>query len=412
MKGKTLNKKKIIATLMVVMGFVLTIVLTASVTLAWFYDSDWANKTVTMAGTVGIEMRNDAGTVTHGAGKFHFKISSDRAYPGQAVQVQSSVFNNGGTSIENHFGATAYDDDAIKNAGANQVGSSAYIRARFVVYTNIGTTATGTELPAKIEKPTAPAALPSGATAEQIEAHNAALATYHETLDRYYEIETLHQEYNDSKKLNATALYAELIKLVKEQNTNSATYDWVFWQNDDARMKVGNNSEDVATYFEGAVTSSSEAKPDGGYFYLCEEGTNKLAELKVGHAAAFLWNGTMVMPWQLTNIAADKTIFVALEFQAIQTYIPKMKTDTGVIDSTFNTATGNQLEASKCIVQDRSVQTVFNSSRFTSMSLLCTYGGIDYSTTVGFEKATAPATSDTIYKHGNVVNNTGVYPAT
>ena len=60
-----------------------------------------------MAGTVGIEIRdgetNDDGTPkkTTGSGQLHFNITTDKAYPGQAIDVAASCYNNGGKSNEN-----------------------------------------------------------------------------------------------------------------------------------------------------------------------------------------------------------------------------------------------------------------------------------------------------------------------
>jgi hypothetical protein len=159
---------------------------------------------------------------------------------------------------------------------------------------------------------------------------------------------------------------------------------------------------------EGVINNT--ATDDGRYFYLCNNGTNVLKPLNVGDAAAFLWDGTFIIPWQLTNLSADKTIFVALEFQAVQTYIPLIDAN-GVISNAYP----NQLTADKCIIQDRSVQTVFNSSRFTTMSTLCTLNGYDYSSQTaadaGFVRASLPATTDAAYAHGSVVENGVAYTA-
>lgn len=120
MKGKTKNKSKVLKIILLAMSFVLVAVITFNVTLAWFYDSDWASKSVTMAGSVGIELRDsetgpiDGGT---GAGQLHFKINTAKAYPGQAVEVKAGVYNDGGDSGEG--------------------GSACYVRAHFDVTTDI-----------------------------------------------------------------------------------------------------------------------------------------------------------------------------------------------------------------------------------------------------------------------------------
>ena len=159
MKGKNKNnkRKKIGVTIMLIMSFMLTIVLTATLTLAWFYDTDWASQSVTMAGAVGIEMREESGKATSGKGQLHFKLyNTSLAYPGQAIEMEASVFNNGGSSVVNHFtqnpttgypanpGAGATTEE-IKQAVSEQdaliaasgAGSPCYVRAYFEVFTNI-----------------------------------------------------------------------------------------------------------------------------------------------------------------------------------------------------------------------------------------------------------------------------------
>ena len=122
MKGKKKNKKKVGKIILLGMSFLLTIVLTFTITLAWFYDSDWASNSVTMAGTVGIEVRKQGATsATSGSGNLHFVITTDKAYPGQAIDVSASAYNNGGASKTN-----------------GKEGSPCYLRASFTVYTNIG----------------------------------------------------------------------------------------------------------------------------------------------------------------------------------------------------------------------------------------------------------------------------------
>ena len=89
MKGKKKNRKKVGKGIILCMSFLLTIILTFSFTLAWFYDADWASNYVNMAGAVGIEIRREAGKkdnngndlplLSSGAGNLHFNISTDKA---------------------------------------------------------------------------------------------------------------------------------------------------------------------------------------------------------------------------------------------------------------------------------------------------------------------------------------------
>ena len=87
MKGKRQKKRKIGKIMLLSMSFLLTIVLTFTITMAWFFDSDWASNHVTMAGSVGIEIRDYQKQTTSGSGNLNFEISTNLAYPGQSIQV-------------------------------------------------------------------------------------------------------------------------------------------------------------------------------------------------------------------------------------------------------------------------------------------------------------------------------------
>ena len=65
---KSKKGKKIAKVVLLALSFILTAVITFNVTLAWFYDEDWASSMVTMAGTVGIELRDDASTTIYAPG--------------------------------------------------------------------------------------------------------------------------------------------------------------------------------------------------------------------------------------------------------------------------------------------------------------------------------------------------------
>ena len=100
MKGKKKNKRKVGKIILLGMSFLLTIILTFSFTMAWFYDADWSSNFVHMAGSVGIEIRKQQKydgegnpiyptLTTSGAGNLHFTITTDKAYPGQAIDVSA-----------------------------------------------------------------------------------------------------------------------------------------------------------------------------------------------------------------------------------------------------------------------------------------------------------------------------------
>lgn len=362
MKGKTRKINNLSKGLLLAVSFVLTIVLTATLTLAWFYDTDWASSTATMAGAVGIEMRDHNDKVTSGEDQLHFIIATDLAYPGQAIDVSASVFNNGGSSIVNYFkdpnnkpttpggttDANGYHptDDEIAAAGDQLIGSACYIRAHFAVYTNIGT---------RQDDPN--------------------------TNENEADPET-------EKLLNAQGLYEFMVGLIETQNSiPNPTYRWVYYRNENAVKLLQGKY-----YYNGNIIEPAQGQTvpnqiiDEGYFYLCYTDGYTMLPLKVGDKAAFLWNDTFVLPWQLTNASADRSIFVGLSFQAVQTFIPVIDGATGVISKLAD----NRLKPELCYYYDNSVQTVFNTSFFEPIDTVI--DDIDYSDeSKGYVKASVPS---------------------
>lgn len=336
MKGKAKNKRKIGKVILIGMGFFLAIILTFTTTLAWFYDSDWASKYVKMGGSVGIKITDgynpdDTPHFTSGAGNLHFNISTELAYPGQAVDASASVYNDGGRS-------------------GNPGGSACYVRAHFAVYTNIG-------------KPPDPADYPGGSTDPD---YIKDLADFNAT-----------EEAND--RMSAKSIYAFLDSLVSFQNANTSNYHWKYYKKTGAMplSTSGTSNGDIKYYLEGAEVSAGNAATvkDKGYFYLCTNASGLLKPLAVGNDAIFLWNSTFIIPWQLTNASADRILFVGVTFQAIQTFIPNIT--NGIISAAAN----NQLPAESCFYNTDSVQTVFNSCSFTPINTKIMVGGkeIDFS---------------------------------
>lgn len=408
MKGKAKNKRKIGKVILIGIGFFLTIILTFTTTLAWFYDSDWASKSITMAGTVGIRVK-DGTTFTSGSGNLHFEITTEKAYPGQAIDVSASCYNDGGKS-------------------GLQKGSKCYVRAHFAVYTDIG------KLPV-------PGHYVGGSASQAYitaKAKYDALVALGETPD-YAEPKASDYEGGAESKaykqdlaiaqnevgLSASELYKFLNQLIELQNDASdaqtdATkkYYWNYYKNDGLVNGVGGGfplsssgtlSSDVSYYIDGKeyvhngsgytyTTTNTDGQTitdtvsdytklkDKGYFYLClSKGEDaQLKELDKDEAAIFLWNNRFIIPWKLTNASAEKDIFVAVEFQAIQTYIPIINT-TGIIDSNPN----NQLPDTQCTIKNKSVQTVFNSCYFTPISTVI--GDKDYGNSDIYESVTNKA---------------------
>ncbi len=405
MKGKAKNKRKIGKVILIGIGFFLTIILTFTTTLAWFYDSDWASKSVTMAGTVGIRVK-DGENFTSGSGSLHFQIKGDKAYPGQAIDVSASCYNNGGKS-------------------GLEKGSECYVRAHFAVYTNIG------KLPVPghyIGGSASQAYIAAKAEYDAIIARGET-PDYAEPKASDYEGGTESKAYKEDLAiaqnevgLSASELYKFLNQLIELQNDASDNqtdpdkkYYWNYYKNNGLVNGVGggfplSNSgtgNDISYYIDGkeyvsngsgytytykdsdgqtqtdTVSDYTKLK-DKGYFYLCvSEGEDaQLKKLGLGEASVFLWNNRFIIPWKLTNASAEKDIFVAVEFQAIQTYIPiindgKNNTIEGTIKSD---EMDNQLEDTKCTIKNKSVQTVFNSCYFTPVSTVIgdkDYGNLD-----------------------------------
>ena len=391
MKGKRKEKRKVGKVILVGLGFFLTIILTFTTTLAWFYDADWANNYVSMAGTVGIEIRRrptdaeldlvgttgEDGTVydqawldnkirSSGSNNLYFKINgTEKAYPGQAIDCSATVYNNGGDS------------------GAN--GSDCYIRAHFAVYTNIGTNE-----PDPNDYETTD--YPDGTTNP-------------EYISDLAEIEMIRD------LIGSESLYAFLDNVISTQNALAPTsgYYWQYYQHQGTipLSTSGISTEDLEYYIDGTsnktvVDGKDTPTPnatveDKGYFYLCEYdednggATGILKRLGVGDTAIYLWDSAFIIPWQLTNLTADRYIFVTLTFQAIQTYIPQMVLDdgesTGVIwtpttETNNNLGLGNQIPYSQCTYNSPHVQTVFNTCKFGDINTKAMVNGeeIDFST--------------------------------
>lgn len=343
MEGRK-RKKKVGGIILLCMSFLLVVVLTFTMTLAWFFDGDWSSNYVTMAGSVGIEIRDETvnpAQTTSGAGTLHFNISTDLAYPGQAIDASASVYNNGGISVsQNH-----------------KTGSECYIRARFIVYTNIGTAIDGSD--------------------------------------------------TEGDYVNAQILYQFLNRLVTTQNKLSvedAPYYWQYYtkQGSCSLSSTGVDADQVLHYLEGQVYDEPQTtSKDLGYFYLCQKTASNatngyLYALEVGESSVFLWNDQFIIPWQLTNYSADKHIFVAVEFQAIQTFIPEI--NSGLIASRpDNQAHDNTRSTDEdpyfVLYNNISVQTVFNSCVFPDVSTVIKIDGVDFDFSQYASQATPPAAS-------------------
>lgn len=497
MEGKK-RKKKVGGIILLCMSFLLVIVLTFTITLAWFFDSDWSSNYVTMAGSVGIEIRDETinpALTTSGAGKLHFNISTNLAYPGQAIDASASVYNNGGISVSQN----------------GKTGSDCYIRARFLVHTNIGSLNQSFTEPSPV-MPNLKTDVPESAIATNVvnsyapfayrdtapfegqkiisigvyiasvsDLNNAYLTVYvvksskvndlkniashkisehqvkfdpsdlgsnkssinklvygscniqlkedetiafgkpgdpivwkysygtsgavqHEAYRFYMNNNTIgggnihfdciadvSDQSQEATYVNAQIIYNFLQNLVNLQNQQSfetAPYYWMYYTREGgcSLSTSGISDADIIYYLEGQASTTKQTGKDEGYFYLCQKTTpgstnGFLYPLKVGESSVFLWNDQFIIPWQLTNYSADKHIFVAVEFQAIQTFIPKI--ESGIINSDpdnqdhDNTRTEGSNDPYYVKYDNESVQTVFNSCVFPEIGTII--DGIDFS---------------------------------
>ena len=343
MKGKN-KKKRALKISLIAMSFVLVMVLGVSLTLAWFYDGDWASNYVQMGGPVGIKIRDSAGTLTSGSNKLHFNLNDGGrlAYPGQSINIQAGVYNEGESkSILKDDGAGGTTIETTT------VGSSCYVRAHFAVYTNIG---------------------------------------------KIYDAEN--EEWVDSSDkgtFDASKLCEFVQGLINEQNAKFGSgegkndYYWYYHQETGSKplstsgTGVGSDgsTSDVLYYLDGvsSSTANSTAK-DLGYYYLCGNKAGEttytiasaannayLKPLPFGTSNAFLWESSIVIPWQLTNTSASSYIIVEVIFQAVQTFIPNIGSSgatLGVIDKSPT----NQVNDPT--VGNSSVQTLFSSCQFSN----------------------------------------------
>jgi predicted ribosomally synthesized peptide with SipW-like signal peptide len=358
MKGKN-KKKRALKISLIAMSFVLVMVLGVSLTLAWFYDGDWASNYVQMGGPVGITITDSAGTTSSGANKLHFQLGAGtQAYPGQSVSIQAGVKNNGEQKQ-----VIVRDTDGNAKVETQTVGSSCYIRAHFAVYTN---------MPAD---------------------------------DGFNTSELC--KFVDGLIGTQNKLFTGVVSGGAFTTEPTMDYYWFYYQNQGVKALsttgtgVGaNGNPDVKYYIDGtgheitseqAATDTYAKKLDLGYYYLCgmkpsittetytgytnaekiaartiPSGTNAadsayLKELKFNETAAYLWNSTIVIPWSLTNASANSYMIVEVIFQAVQSYIPTISS-AGVISS----ASDNQVK--EPTVSNSSVQTLFSSCNFITVT--------------------------------------------
>lgn len=332
MKGKT-KKRKIGKILLLGLSFILTIVVTFSITMAWFFDSDWASKDITMAGKVGIELRDYNQVTTSGQDALNFKISTDKAYPGQSVQVSAEVRNNSA-------------DDLTTAGGA------CYIRARFSVYTDITDSAfDASKLYTYISK--------------LITAQNSTATNY---CWNYYQAGAT--PLSDSGISDQDISYYLNGKNLGDADPGSSVKDdGYYYLCYKANMDLTQKIPTPSTADDATATEDQTIKTTA----------NILKPLSINESNVFLMNSTFIIPWTLTNDFADKTIRLLVTFQAIQTFIPQIGSEGGVSAGFISTAANNQLLPSLCTFNSNSVTTVFNSCSYAPIEFKCHHCGAEAS---------------------------------
>ena len=310
-KGRYLN------IVLLALAFLMTIVITFTVTVAWFFDSDWASNDITMGGKVSIYLTNGVKdgegnyTQLYGKNQLHFKLfdSGDPTapgyqkpvgYPGQTIDVRASVFNDGD--------------------------SKCYVRAKFLVASNV-----------------------------------------------------------PDSKLSLSSLYIYLQQLVNAINSNSSyQYCWRYYEQTAANaIKFDGSYYLNGTAYTDSAWNTLENKSDGGYYYLCKKVSNAVSDIlmpmELGELDTFFMDGTFLIPWQLKNDSAGCKLFAAVQFDAIQTYIPivynkdaasgtKEYTSDPTLHGTICKDVNNQMPEDLVKYNTYSAQAVWNSCEFDGIT--------------------------------------------
>ena len=320
MVKKNILQGRLTKIVLLALAFLMTIIITFTVTVAWFYDSDWADNKITMGGKVSVYLTNGENTDDtdddtnpydnlgqSGSKSLHFQLfgGAEKAYPGQTIDVKTSVYNDG-------------DSDC-------------FIRAKFMVATDV-----------------------------------------------------------TEPDLDLANLYLYLHSLVQAINSmDDYDYCWVY----DER-----NHNNSPIYFENNYylngvaypkdtwekTMDASAKFDTGYYYLCQKvdgaTSHLLKPITKSSLQTFFMDGTFLIPWTLTNSSASCNIYAAVQFQAIQTFIPvvynpnetnassKEYNEDSQYHGTISKAENNRFPEDSVKYDTYSAQVVWNSCVFDSIT--------------------------------------------
>ena len=315
MVKRNLLQGRLTKIVLLALAFLMTIIITFTITVAWFFDGDWADNKITMGGKVSVYLTNGDNTNTDddddypydnlgqsGSKSLHFQLfgGAEKAYPGQTIDVKTSVYNDG-------------DSDC-------------YIRAKFMVATDV--------------------------VEQDLDLGNL-----------YYFLYSLVTDINDVAEYDYCWVYSEL------DYKTPIYFDGKYYLNGD--------SYDKNTWEK---TMTNDEKCDGGYYYLCQKVGGAVSPLlkpvTKSSLQTFFMDGTFLIPWTLTNASASCNLYAAVQFQAIQTFIPVVynpnETDSESVEynedsnnhGTISKEENNRYPADSVAYNTYSAQAVWNSCAF------------------------------------------------
>lgn len=320
MVKKNLLQGRLTKIVLLALAFLMTIIITFTMTVAWFFDSDWADNKITMGGKVSVYLTNGENTDTSddttypydnlgqsGSKSLHFQLfgGAEKAYPGQTIDVKTSVYNDGE--------------------------SDCYIRAKFMVATDVG-------------------------DGEDLDIGNL-----------YYFLYTLVTDINKVSSYDYCWVYSEL------DHTTPIYFEGQYYLNGDTFSKD-----------EWEKTKPDAEKVDGGYYYLCQKVDGAVSSLlkpvSKSSLQTFFMDGTFLIPWTLTNSSASCNLYAAVQFQAIQTFIPVVynpnESDSSSVEynedskyyGTISKKENNRYPEASVAYNTYSAQAVWNSCSFPSIT--------------------------------------------
>ena len=318
MVKKNLLQGRLTKIVLLALAFLMTIIITFTVTVAWFYDSDWADNKITMGGKVSVFLTNgeNIGTESEpeyenlgqsGSQKLHFQLfgGAEKAYPGQTIDVKTSVYNDG-------------DSDC-------------FIRAKFMVATDVS-------------------------DGEDLDIGNL-----------YYFLHTLVLAINEVEEYDYCWVYFEHdytapVYFEEKYYLNGDSYDKDSWE-----KTMTNDQKNDGGYYYLCQKVGNAVSP-------------LLKPVAKSSLQTFFMDGTFLIPWTLTNSSASCNLYATVQFQAIQTFIPivynpnetnassKEYHQDSKYHGTISKAENNRFPEDSVRYDTYSAQAVWNSCEFDSIT--------------------------------------------